>query len=94
MDEAIAHQSMRAELLVWLNKAMSSDAELNGLVAFLKDDFPYDAQFVVGLALRSGELQPWQELMSLVEPTRLPLLQIQLAPVREGARALLAATSS
>ncbi len=55
MDEAIAHESMRAELLLRLNDAMLSEAELNGLVAFLADDFPYDAEYVVGLALRSSE---------------------------------------
>jgi hypothetical protein len=94
MHEPIAHESMRAELLLWLNDAMSSDAKLNGLVAFLKDDFPYDAEYVVGLVLRSGELQPWQELMVVVEPMRLPLSQNEIAPVRERAHALLAATSS
>ena len=83
---------MRDELLLRLSDAMSNDAGLNGLVAFLHDDFPYDAEHVVGLVLRRGELRPWEELMAAVESVSNPLSKAQVKPLRERAEGLIAAT--
>ena len=89
MKETIAHQTMRDELLVWLSGAMSDDTELEGLRDFLQDDFPYDAEHVVGLVLRQHELKPWQELMAATEPQ-----PTRVGEVRERATALLEAMRS
>lgn len=68
MEEEIAHQGMRDELLLWLSDATSGDdTQPEGLEEFLLDDFPYDAEHVVGLVLRQHELQPWQELMAALK---------------------------
>jgi hypothetical protein len=89
MKETIAHQAMRDELLVWLSGAISDDTELEGLCDFLQDDFPYDAEHVVGLVLRQHELKPWQDSMAATEP-----LSTGVGEVRECATALLEAMRS
>lgn len=94
MEETIAHQAMRDELLLWLSGAMSDETELNGLIDFLHDDFPYDAEYVVGLALRNDELQPWQKLMAAIEPVSTPVREEQIGSVRDCAAMLLAAMRS
>jgi hypothetical protein len=94
MEEAIAHEAMRDELLVWLSGAMSDDTELDGLVDFLLDDFPYDAEHVVGLVLRQQELKSWQQLMAAIEPLSTSVDEEQVARVREHAAALLAVMQS
>jgi hypothetical protein len=94
MEETIAHQAMRNELLLRLSDAMSDGTELNGLCDFLHDDFPYDAEHVVGLVLRNDELGPWQQLMATIEPVSTPVREEQLGSVRERAAALLAAMRS
>lgn len=94
MQETIAHQAMRDELLLWLSGATSNDTELNGLCDFLQDDFPYDAEHVVGLALRNDELEPWLKLMAAMQPGSSPVPKEQIGPVRERAAALLVAMRS
>ena len=88
MEETIAHTAMRDELLLWLSNATSVDTELKGLCDFLRDDFPYDAEHVVGLVLRQHELKPWQELMAVTNH------RPNLDEVRERAATLLTAMQS
>ena len=94
MEEAIPHQAMRNELLEWLSDALCEDSGLDGLCEFLTDDFPYDAEHVVGLVLHKNELEPWQRLMDAIESVSDPAGQGQIALVRERAAALLATMRS
>jgi hypothetical protein len=66
MDQPFSAPSTRQELSVRLAEALTSDDDLEALVAFLRDDLAYDPdnRSIIGPVLREDEFDAWQDLMN------------------------------
>lgn len=92
MEDAFTAPETRGELLSWLTGAMTDDAELTGLWAFLRDDLAYDPidRDIVGAVVRDSELQALKDLMLEIQRPTASSRNFDAERVRALARLLLA----